>query len=118
MALNSFLAGLKWLNSAELIPFFAKNAVFIDASGKRWSREEMSEGFEMLFACYAKKNASYILEETLADTNQLFAVNVLWKNALLASEHRAWMHRMSIVLLPEEGDWRILTAQVTPVQFS
>ena len=78
----------------------------------------MSKEFEMLFACYAKKNARYILEETLAHTNHMFVVNVLWKNALLASEQRAWMRRMSIVLLPEEGDWRILTAQVTPVQFS
>ena len=78
----------------------------------------MSKEFEMLFACYAKKNASYILEETLADTKELFVANVLWKNALLASEPRAWMHRMSIVLLLEEGGWGILTAQVTPVQFS
>jgi hypothetical protein len=77
----------------------------------------MSEGFETLFAFYAKKNASYILEETLVDTNELFVINVLWKNALLASEQRAWMHRMSVVLLPEEGDWRILIAQATPVQF-
>jgi hypothetical protein len=117
LALNSFLAGLKWPTAEGLISFFAKNAVFIDASGKRWSLEEMSKGFETLFAFYAKKNASYILEETLVDTNELFVVNVLWKNALLASEQRAWMHRMNVVLLPEKGDWRILIAQATPVQF-
>jgi hypothetical protein len=92
--------------------------VFIDGTGKRWSREELSEGFETLFACYAKKNASYIVEETLVETDGLFVANILWKNALLVSEQRLWMHRMTVVLVPEDGCWRILSAQVTPVQFS
>jgi len=116
--LDSFLAGLKWLSSEELISFFAKNAEFIDASGKHWNREEIWKGFETLFAPYAKKNATHVVEATLADTRELFVANVLWKNALLASEQRAWMHRMSFVLLPEAGDWTILLAQVTPVQLS
>jgi Clp amino terminal domain, pathogenicity island component len=116
--LDSFLAGLKWLNSEELISFFAKNAEFIDASGKRWNREEIWKGFETLFAPYAKKNATYVVEGTLADTGALFIANVLWKNALLASEQRAWMHRMSVVLLSGAGNWEILLAHVTPVQLS
>jgi hypothetical protein len=116
--LDSFLAGLKWLSSEELISFFAKNAEFIDASGKHWNREEIWKGFETLFAPYAKKNATHVVEATLADTRELFVANVLWKNALLASEQRAWMHRMSFVLLPEAGAWTILLAQVTPVQLS
>jgi hypothetical protein len=116
LTLNSFLAGLKWLKSEELISFFAINAEFIDACGKRWNHEEISKGFETLFAPYAKRNASYVVEATLADTRELFVANVLWKNALLASEQRAWTHRMSFVLLPEAGDWTILLAQVTPVQ--
>jgi ATP-dependent Clp protease ATP-binding subunit ClpA len=33
LTLNCFLAGLKWLNSEELISFFAINAEFVDASG-------------------------------------------------------------------------------------
>ena len=114
--LESFLAGLKWLNAEELISFFAKNAVFIDASGKRWNHEEICKGFETLFAPYAKKNASYVVEATLAETSELFVATVLWKNALLASEQRAWMHRMSVVLLTGADDWEILLAQVTPVQ--
>jgi hypothetical protein len=52
----------------------------------------------------------------LADTGELFAANVLWKNALLASEQRAWMHRMGVVLLREANDWQILLVQVTRVQ--
>ena len=117
LRLDSFLAGLKWLKSEELISFFAKNAEFIDVSGKRWNREEIWKGFETLFAPYAKKNASYVIEATIADTNELFVAIVLWKNALLASEQRAWMHRMSVVLLPGADDWEILLAQVAPVQF-
>jgi len=116
LTLDSFLAGLKWLNSEELISFFTKNAEFIDASGKRWSHEGIWKGFETLFAPYAKKNASYVVEATLAETSELFVASVLWKNALLASEQRAWMHRMSVVLFPEGDEWKILLAQVTPVQ--
>jgi len=118
LTLESFLAGLKWLKSEELISFFSQNAEFIDASGKRWNREEIRRGFETLFAPYAKKNASYVIEATLAETSELYVTNVLWKNALLASERRAWMHRMSVVLIREADDWAILLAQVTPVQFS
>jgi hypothetical protein len=116
LTLDSFLAGLKWLNSEELISYFAKNAEFIDAQGKRWNREEIYRGFETLFAPYAKKNASYFVESTRAETSDLFVATVLWKNALLASEQRAWMHRMSFVLAPEAENWEILLAQVTPVQ--
>jgi len=116
LTLNSFLAGLKWLNSEELISFFAINAEFVDACGKRWNRGEIWKEFETLFAPYAKRNASYVFEATLAETRELFVANVLWKNALLASEQRAWTHRMSVVLLLEAGDWKILLAQVTPVQ--
>jgi hypothetical protein len=116
--LESFLAGLKGLHSQELIFFFAKNAEFIDASGKRWNREEIGKGFETLFAPYAKKNATYVIEAALAETRGLFVASVLWKNALLVSEQRAWMHRMSVVFIPGTDDWEILRAQVTPVQLS
>jgi len=119
LTLNSFLAGLKCLNSEELISFFATDGNFIDACGKRWNREEIWKGFETLFAPYAKRNASYVVEATLVETRrELFVASVLWKNALLASEQRAWTHQMSVVLSPEDGDWKILLAQVTPVQLS
>ena len=116
LTLDNFLTGLKSLKSEELISFFTQNAVFIDATGKRWNREEIWKGFETLFAPYAKKNASFVVEATLAETSELFVANVLWKNALLASEQRSWMHRMGVVLLPKVDDWQILTVQVTPVQ--
>src|SRR6202011_6018272 len=37
LTLEGFLSGLKSLNSEDLILFFAKNAQFIDAAGKRWN---------------------------------------------------------------------------------
>jgi ATP-dependent Clp protease ATP-binding subunit ClpC len=46
LTLDSFLAGLKWLSSEELISFFAENAEFIDTCGKRWNREEVWKGFK------------------------------------------------------------------------
>lgn len=113
--LESFLAGLKWQKADELVPFFAENAQFVDAHGKIWNREEIHKEFDALFAPYAKKNAAYTIEETLADTDDLLVVVVLWKNAILASMERVWMHRMSVALVPQGGDWAIILAQVTPV---
>ena len=116
LTLDSFLAGLKWNKAEELIEFFAKHAQFIDVFGKRWNREEIFEGSEALFAPYAKKNATPLVEETLADMDGLFVASVLWKNAILASLQRIWIHRMSVVLIREDEDWRILLMHVTPVQ--
>ena len=116
--LESFLSGLKSLNSENLISFFEKNAQFIDSSGKRWNRDEIWKGFETLFAPYGKKNASYVIEATPADTPELFVANIRWNNALLASEQRAWMHRMSVVLVFGTSEWEILLAQVTPLDGS
>jgi len=114
VTLESFLAGLKSLKPEQLIDYFAKNAECIDASGQRWNREELWKGFDKLFAHYAKKNTSYTIETVLAATRELFVATVLWKNALLASEERVWMHRMTTVLLVESG-WKILFLQVTAV---
>jgi ATP-dependent Clp protease ATP-binding subunit ClpA len=115
VTLESFLAGLKWHRAEELLTYFAENAQFVDVLGKRWNREEIYKEFETLFAAYAKKNATYVIEETLADTNDLLVVIVLWKNAILASLERVWIHRMSVVLVPKGDDWAIILAQVTPV---
>lgn len=115
LTLETFLVGLKSLNAEQLIDYFAKNAEFIDTSGQRWNREELWKGFDAIFAHYAKKNAGFLVETILAETRELFVAVVLWKNALLASEERAWMQRMSAVLSVEAGDWKILLLQVTGV---
>jgi hypothetical protein len=118
LILESFLGGLNSLKSEELNSYFTHNAEFIDANGKRWNREEIRKGFETLFAPYAKRNATYVVETTLAETGEMFVANVLWKNALLASEQRVWIHRMSVILLPQSDGWQILLVQVTPVRVS
>jgi hypothetical protein len=116
LKLESFLAGLKWHRAEELIEFFGEKAQFIDVFGKRWNREEIFKGFETLFAPYAKKNATPLVQDTLVDAGDLFVASVLWKNAILASQERIWIHRMSVVLIRQDEDWRILLMHVTPVQ--
>ena len=118
LTLDSFLSGLTSLSSGELVGFFAENAEFVDALGKRWNRDEMQKEFQTLFAAYAKKNVTYVVEAPLADTREVFVANVVWKNALLVSEQRGWKHRMSFVLLLKGEDWEIVFAQVTAVQAS
>jgi ATP-dependent Clp protease ATP-binding subunit ClpA len=113
---ESFLAALNGRDSGQLMLYFATNAEIIDASGREWNLQEISKSFETVFAPYAKRNASHALEKTLTDTSELFIATVLWKNALLASEQRSWMHRMTIVLFPEGDEWKILLLQATPVQ--
>jgi hypothetical protein len=116
LTLTSFLAGLKWLNSQELITFFAKYAQVIDASGKLWLYEEIQKEFETIFAPYAKKNATHVVEATLVtNTPDIFVASILWKNALLASEQRAWTHRMSVVILANANDWEIILIHASPV---
>jgi ketosteroid isomerase-like protein len=118
LALVDFLDGLKTRSLQELMYFFAENAQFIDASGKQWNRDELASGFDALFAPYGKKNATYVVEATLSETHDLFVAVVRWNNALLTSEQRAWMHRMTLGLMIEGDDWKILSVQVTPVDTS
>lgn len=114
--LKQFLEGLKSHSPQQLISFFAKNAEFIDAFGKRRNGNEIEAEFEALFAPYAKKNAAYVVEPPQTRARQVFVGAVLWKNALLGSGQRAWVHRMSLVLQLEQDNWKILLVQVTPVQ--
>ena len=71
--------------------------------------------FEVLFANYAKKNATYFVEAAPVHSDETFVVSVLWKNALLASEGRGWMHRMGMVWVMTEDTWQIGFVQVTVV---
>ena len=116
LALDSFLAGLKWHKADELIKSFAENAQLIDVLGNVWNRDEIHKDFETLFAPYAKKNAAPHVEKTFEGQRGQFTAIVLWKNAVLASMERIWVHRMTIILVREAEVWRILLMQVTPVQ--
>jgi ATP-dependent Clp protease ATP-binding subunit ClpA len=116
LTLGSFLSGLQSPNADVLMLFFAENAELIDSTGKRWTYQEIRKEFETLFAPYAKKNATFYIEETLADTRESFVATVLWKNALLVSEQRAWMRRMTVAMVPKEDDWEIVSIHVEVVQ--
>lgn len=111
-----FLESLKSSPASQLMQYFSKSAEVIDGFGTRWTCEEIAKSSENLFAAYAKKNATYVVEDTLADTDDTFICVILWKNALLASEERAWMHRMTIMMKLEDAEWKIFFAQVTLVK--
>jgi hypothetical protein len=114
--LEDFLAGLKCRSADDLMPFFARKTQVVDVHGKLWNYEQIAKNFEMLFVPYAKKNASYAIEETLLDSDNQLVALVLWKNALVASMERVCMHRMTVVLVPDSDDWAIVSMQVTPVR--
>jgi len=114
--LESFLGGLKWDKAETLMPFFAVNVRFVDVYGRQWNREEIEKEFVTLFAPYAKKNAAYVIEQTIVDSGDVLVAMVLWKNAILASMERIWIHRMSVVLVRKGEDWAIALMQITPVQ--
>lgn len=116
LTLGSFLPGLQSLNAEVLLCFFAETAELTDSAGKRWTYQEIRKEFETLFAPYAKKNATFYIKETLADSRESFVATVLWKNALLASEQRAWMHRMTVAMVPQEDAWEIVSIHVAVVQ--
>jgi hypothetical protein len=116
LILEEFLAGLKSQSADCLMLFFAERAQVVDVHGKRWTYVELAENFDAVFAPYAKKNATYAIEETIVDTAECLVAAVLWENALVASMERVWMHRMTAVLISENADWRIVSLQVTPVQ--
>jgi ClpA/ClpB-like protein len=115
LALGKFLSGLQSLNAKELLYFFADSAEMTDPAGMRWAYKEMSKEFGALFTPYAKKNATFILEKTLCDNTESFVATVLWKNALMASEERAWMHRMTVAMVPKENDWKITSIHVLAI---
>ncbi len=112
-ALTSFLDGLSSMKAEDLLDYFADGASLIDWQGKRWERDEIAKTFEALFANYAKKNATYLVEAAPVRTDETFVVTVLWKNALLASSGRGWMHRMGMTLVRTDDGWRIGFVQVT-----
>jgi uncharacterized protein (TIGR02246 family) len=114
--LDSFLAGLKWHNWEQLAPFFAQNAQFIDSTGKCWKgREEIEKQFEVLFASYAKKNVTFLVENTDVGPAESLVASILWENVTIGTDSTRSMHRMTVILAPEGEDWAIFFVQITPV---
>jgi uncharacterized protein (TIGR02246 family) len=115
--LDSFLAGLKWYSWQELAPYFAENAQFVDALGKRWKgRAEIERQFEGLFAPYAKKNVTFVVEDMdVSGIESLVTASVLWENVTVGGAATRSMHRMTVILAPQGEQWAIRLIQVTPV---
>jgi Clp amino terminal domain, pathogenicity island component len=113
--LENFLEGIRSMDSGSLMQFFSCKTRFVDATGRLWNYEEIEPNLETLLAPYAKKNATYIIETTVAGSDAFIAI-VLWKNALLASLQRSWMHRMTIALTRDGlSTWEIALVQATAV---
>jgi hypothetical protein len=114
--LDAFLGLLKRGTADELATFFHEKGQFIDSSGKRWiGRTEIEKGAETLLAPFAKRNASFRLEDTSAGPSHTLLASVLWEFAVASSDRSKSVLRMSIVLAWADEEWAIVLVQVTPV---
>jgi hypothetical protein len=114
--LDAFLGLLKRGASDELASFFDQKGQFIDSSGKRWvGRTEIEKGAETLLAPFAKRNASFRLEDTTAGPSHTFIASVLWEFAAASSDHSKSVLRMSIVMVWTGKEWTLSLVQVTPI---
>lgn len=114
--LDSFLAGLQLYNWKYLAPFFVQNTQFVDSTGKRWiGLEEIEKRFEMLFAPYAKRNATFVLEGTYLGPSESVMASILWENVTFGGKTTRSMHRMTVILAQEGEDWVIFFLQATAV---
>ena len=114
--LESFLAGLKAPNWGQMAGFFAQNSRFVDCTGKCWvGFDEIQKQFELLFAPYSKKNVSCRLESSEIGPAEIVLGSILWENVTVGGEPLRSLHRMTVVLAREDGEWAIYLLQVTPV---
>lgn len=114
--LDQFLLFLKKGDPRQLSHFFDHQGQFIDASGNRWAgRPEIEKQAETLLAPFAKKNASFRREETIAGPSHTLIGSVLWEFAAASGDRSTSILRMSIVLVLTEEEWTIILVQLTPV---
>jgi len=118
IALNGFLASLESNNWSTSALFFASNIQFIDSNGRRWTgRDEIKKQFEALFVPYAKRDVTFLLENVVPGPPGAFVGSVLWKDVIVPGGTARSMHRMSVVIAQESGEWAIFLLQVTPIVF-
>jgi ketosteroid isomerase-like protein len=114
--LDSFLGGLQAHNWEDLAPFFAQNTHFVDSAGERYiGREEIEKQFEVLFAPYAKKNVTFVLEGAYPGPAESVMASILWENVTFGSQATKSKHRMTVILTRENEDWAIFLLQITPI---
>jgi hypothetical protein len=67
-----------------------------------------------LLAPFAKRNASFRVEDTAAGPSHTFVASVLWEFPDASSDRGKSMLRMSIVLAwADEEEWTIILVQMT-----
>jgi Clp amino terminal domain, pathogenicity island component/SnoaL-like domain len=114
--LDDILGLLRTGNSNEVAGLFHEKGQFVDSSGKRWTgRTEIDKGAETLFAPFAKKNASLLLEDVTKGPSETCVASVLWEFDAASSDRSKSLHRMSIVLDSAGEEWKIVLMQVTPL---
>jgi ATP-dependent Clp protease ATP-binding subunit ClpA len=114
--LDRFLGGLQAHNWEDLAPFFAKNTHFVDSAGERYiGRDEIEKQFEVLFAPYAKKNVTFVLEGAYPGPAESVMASILWENVTFGSQTTKSKHRMTVILTRENEDWAIFLLQITPI---
>jgi uncharacterized protein (TIGR02246 family) len=114
--LDDFLGLLRTGDSQQVAAFFHDKGQFVDSSGKRWTnRQEIEKGAETLFAPFAKRNASLVLEGLAVGPSEAVVASVLWELAAASGDQSKSIVRMSIVLVGNEEDWTITLVQLTPV---
>ena len=114
--IDEFLDVLRRGASDELAGFFDETGRFIDSAGKCCvGCAEIEKESERLLAPFAKRNASFQIEDSTANTSQTFLASVLWEFATASADRSKSLLRMSIVLAWEDDRWAIVLVQVTPV---
>lgn len=115
-ALDEFLGLLRAGPSNHVAAFFHDKGQYVDSSGRRWlGREELDQGAEALFAPFAKRNVSFLLERTTKGPCETFVASVLWEFDAASSDRSKSLLRMSIVLASIGEEWKIVLMQLTPL---
>jgi hypothetical protein len=114
--LTDLLDLLKTGPAEQVAALFHEKGQFVDSSGKRWTgRTEIEKGAETLFAPFAKRNVSLLMEGATNYSSETFAASVLWEFDAASSDRSKSLHRMSIVLAFTGEEWTIILVQVTPL---
>jgi uncharacterized protein (TIGR02246 family) len=117
--LDDLLGLLRTGDSEQVAGLFHDKGQFVDSPGKRWTgRTEIDKGAEALFAPFAKRNVSLLLEDITKGPSETYVASVLWEFAATSSDHGKSLLRMSIVLASTGEEWKIVLMQVTPVIFA
>ncbi len=117
-ALDEFLDLLRAGSSKQVAAFFHDKGQYVDSSGRRWlGRTEIDKGAEILFAPFAKRNVSFLLERITTGPSDTFVASVLWEFSAASSDRSKSLHRMSIVLASTTEGWKTVLMQLTPLIF-